>query len=160
MPSPNYRRDPKFVSRVQRLYRRGESCSAIAKKLGVSRQTISAIGKDRGWQWGARNIEKAHEANRAYGAERRATQVLAMAGEVDGILERFTKPHVVFSFGGRDNVYRDHCFDRPDSRTLFDLSRSIQALTTSMKTLQNFDATDGGNLAAVDEYLAKAKGGA
>jgi hypothetical protein len=152
-------RDPKLAARIMRLARQGKSCREIAKLVGTSRTTVSRIAKEKGWKWGSVNTERANEARAAYDAERRTTQILAMSVELDGLIGRYSSPHIAFSFGGKDNTYAEHHFEKPDSRTVLDISRAAYSLVSTMKILHNFDAADSGDLGAVDDYLAKAKGG-
>lgn len=158
MAQPNYRRDPKMVSKVMRLARKGKSCREIAKLLGISRQAVSNIGKDQKWEWGSVNTKKAAEANRAYSAERRGAQVLALAGKLDAMTQRLTGPYLTHSFGGRDNAFTSHELERPDSRAANDLSSACYRIASTMKILHNFEATGEEGHGAVLEYLAKAKG--
>lgn len=159
MPRYSARRDPKVIRKVLRLAKQGRSCREIAKAVGFSRTIVSQIAKDKGHTWGSVNTKRANEARAAYDAERRSGQVLRLAGRIDDLTERMGSPTVAFSFGGRDNVYAEHSFETPDSRTLLDLARAQGAIAATMKILHNFDVSDAGDLGAVDDYLAKAKGG-
>lgn len=151
------RRDPKVIRKVLRLAKQGKSCREVAKAVGYSRTIVSQIGRDKGWKWGAVNTERANEARAAYDAERRSGQILRLADRIDDLTERMAAPTVAFSFGGRDNVYAEHKFDKPDSRTLLDLARAQGTIATTMKTLHTFETADGDHSAVV-EYLARMKG--
>lgn len=151
------RRDPRIVRRVMRLARLGKSCRDIAKVVGISRTTVSDIGKDQGHVWGAVNVKKAAEANHAYGTERRAEQEVVGAGCLDDILKRFGEPVRVHSFNS--GGYVEHTMPEPDSRALADLSRAAQSLVTTMRMLRNYEGSGGvGGLAEVQEYLLLQKG--
>ncbi len=158
MPGLPLSKDPKFIARAMRLARKGLSCREVAKKLGVSRTMISRIARQEGHTWGAVNTVQANKAREAYNSERRSAQILVLAGRLDDISERMTAPTTVFSFGGRDNVYTEHRFDKPDSRTLFDLARAQTAIATTMKSLHSFDSAGPENLTDVQRYLAAQKG--
>ena len=74
-----HRITPAQRRKVIALLPTGQSCRAIAKQTGVGRSTVSNIAKEAGHVFGKRNIEAAVDANRAYSAERRATQSDSMA---------------------------------------------------------------------------------
>lgn len=159
MPRYSARRDPKVVRKVMRLAKQGRSCREIAKAVGFSRTIVSQIARDKGHTWGCVNTKRANEARAAYDAERRTTQILAMSVELDGLISRYSAPHIAFSFGGKDNTYAEHRFDKPDSRTVLDLSRAAYSLASTMKILHNFDADGSEDLTDVQRYLAEQKGG-
>lgn len=152
------RRDPKIISQVMRLAKQGKSCRDIAKVVGFSRDTVSKIAKDRKWQWGTVNTEKAAEARRAYSAERRATQVLTLAEKFDVMAQRLTGPYLAYSFGGKDNDYNSHELPHPDSKAANELSSACYRIASTMKILHNFESAGDESHGAVMEYLARAKG--
>lgn len=147
------RRDPKVVGKVMRLARQGKSCREIAKAIGFSRQTVSLIAKDKGHQWGVVNTKRADEARRAYSAERRAGQVLALAEKLDGVIGRIDSAYTVFGFGGKDNVFNSEQLERPDAKATNELASACYRITATMKQLHDFESGSDESMSAVDEWL-------
>lgn len=97
-------------ARLPTLHKDGLSASAIARELGVSKSTVSKWARehtppllfDR-----ARTAEAvaAHTIDLAAGRQRLAEKMLA---ESERMLDRINDPYIVYSFGGRDNVYTEH----------------------------------------------------
>jgi hypothetical protein len=120
----------------------------------MSKSTVSTIARDQGHTWGAVNTRKAAKANRAYGAERRADQIMRMAAEIDGIVSRYREPTKVWSFGGRENLYNEHVLEAPDSKTLVELSRSLYSLVATMRQLHDYDNRQPSDLSDFDRFLS------
>ncbi|WP_336651597.1 MULTISPECIES: helix-turn-helix domain-containing protein [unclassified Leucobacter] len=106
------RPDPKRAL-LRDLHAKEMSVRAIADELGVSRSTVSRWAKEDGLAFDrARTAQAvaAHSIDLAAGRQRLAEKMLRRAEEA---LDELDKPYVVFSFGGRDNVYNEHELKRP-----------------------------------------------
>ncbi len=98
---------------LRKLHAKDMSVRAIADELGVSRSTVSRWAKEDGLAFDrARTAQAvaAHSIDLAAGRQRLAEKMLAAAEQM---LDDLDKPYIVFSFGGRDNVYNEHKLDRP-----------------------------------------------
>lgn len=106
------RPDPKRAL-LRKLHAKELSVRAIAEELGVSRSTVSRWAKEEGLAFDrARTAQAvaAHSIDLAAGRQRLAEKMLQRAEEA---LDELEKPYIVFSFGGRDNVYNEHELKRP-----------------------------------------------
>lgn len=95
------------------LHTSGFSASAIAVELGVSKSTVSRWAKQDGLKFDRARTAEATAAKTidlAAGRTRLAEKMLARAEEA---LDDLDKPYIVYSFGGRDNVYNEHKLDKP-----------------------------------------------
>lgn len=112
MPQSAGRPDPKRAQ-LRKLHADELSVRAIAERLGVSRSTVSRWAKEDGLAFDrARTAQAvaAHSIDLAAGRQRLAEKMLQRAEEA---LDDLDKPYIVFSFGGRDNVYNEHELKRP-----------------------------------------------
>lgn len=107
------------------LYDQGHSCRSIADRLGVAPSTISRWAKDEGLAFDRSQTDLATRAHTIDMAKDRLelAQMMVVAAR-DGLLE-LDGPITVYSFGGRDNEFNSHTFDRAPA----DVRR--QALTTA-----------------------------
>jgi IS30 family transposase len=117
----------------------GASCNATAKKFHRSPDTISRIAKKAGHSFGHTNLARAHEARKSYGAEQRASTAARMHEEADRLLDQLHRPHLVWSFGGRDNEYNERLHDEPDVAAKYTM---IRAAREAMRTVLDIDRHD------------------
>lgn len=106
------RPDPKRAQ-LRKLHAEELSVREIAKRLGISRSTVSRWAKEDGLAFDrARTAQAvaAHAIDLAAGRQRLAEKMLQRAEEA---LDDLDKPYLVFSFGGRDNVYTEQELKRP-----------------------------------------------
>lgn len=104
------RSDPKRAQ-FRELHAEGISASEIARKLGVSKSTISRWAKAEGLEFDRAQTAKAvaaHTIDLAAGRQRLAEKMLAAAEEM---LDKINDPYLVYSFGGRNNVYTEKKLD-------------------------------------------------
>lgn len=109
MASPRRTFDEK---RAQVLYDDGATCRAIADALGCAPSTVSAWAKRNGLKFDTAQTDLATRAHTVKLAEARIelAQMMAVAAR-DALLE-LDGPITVYSFGGRDNKFSSHTFDR------------------------------------------------
>lgn len=100
-------------AQLRKLHSEGLSASAIARKLGVHASTVSRWAKADGLSFDRSKTAEATAAKSidlAAGRTRLAEKMLQRAEEA---LDELDKPYIVFSFGGRDNIYNEHMLERP-----------------------------------------------
>lgn len=120
--------------------RTGEhSARAIAKRHGVAPTTVTSIAKDAGIE-DAFGREQTENATRARLADLKAlrTEVsekfLTRANE---LLDQMGQPHLVHSFGGKDNIYNEALLDRAPTGDLRNLMTSAAVgIDKHLKILQ------------------------
>ena len=128
----------------------GKSCRGIAKEVGRSPSTVGKIAKDEGHVFGRLNLERACEATRAYGKERRATFVQRLHEESERLIEQLHGKYLVYNFGGRDNTYAEHTLTEPPVDAKFTIMRAIgQAQKTALDILK-YDLPKEGSEAGSD----------
>lgn len=132
----------------------GMARNEIARKHKRSPGTISNIARDAGLTdpFDRTETENATKAAQADNASRRAELSRRFLDEAHSALDDLHKPHIAFAFGGKDNEYNEHRFDKPptaDKRNLM-----IIAATAADKHMA-IDKHDnaGEGLAAVDAWL-------
>lgn len=96
------------------LHAEGWSLSRIATELGRSKSTIGKAAKAAGLQWLSTRTVAATEVKVAGNRDKRATLEGRLLDEAGLLLDQLHHPHLVYSFGGRDNVYEEHLLDAPD----------------------------------------------
>ena len=99
---------------IRRLHADGLSCTKVAAELGRSRSTISQAAKAMGLSWDNAQTKAATAAKQADNRSKRAALESRLLDEAAGLLDQLHRPHLVYSFGGRDNTYADHLLDEPD----------------------------------------------
>lgn len=137
----------------------GQSRNDIARAVGRSPDSISRVAHTIGHRFGQTNLARAHEARRAYGAEARAETARRFHERANELLEQMDGEYLVFSFGGRDNTYNEQRLSEPPVEAKRQL---IQAAAQAMRTVLEVDKHDnagGGDVSAVDQWLAAMTGG-
>lgn len=143
--------------RIIDLLPSGRSCRSIARETGHSPNTVARIAKREGHAWGRVNIARAQEARLAYGAEWRADFAKRLSAKCDELLKDMDSACLVYSFGGRDNVYAEETLARPPHA---DRLKLMQAVRMAAQTILEIDRHDSavGILTDVQEYLSVQKG--
>lgn len=127
--------------RIIAAFATGKSCRQIAKQFGRATGTISAIAAETGHEFGRSNVLRAVEINQRYGAEWRATAKQRMAEAFDDFMDDLKRPTLVYSFGGRDNVYNEHTLAKPDAKTKRDI---INSAAVAYRTIEAMDKAEQG----------------
>ncbi|MDR6867671.1 hypothetical protein J2Y69_002275 [Microbacterium resistens] len=98
--------------RAQVLYDDGATCRAIADALGCAPSTVSRWAKKKGLKFDRTQTDM---ATRAHTVELAAARIelaqLMFVAARDGLLE-LDGPITVYSFGGKENEFNSHTFDR------------------------------------------------
>lgn len=146
------------------LFDTGMSCNAIARQVGRSTNTVSRIAKDVGHAWGQANIVRAHEAARAFTAERRAVAAARAQERVDEILETFWDPReqVVVMHGGRgEGSSTEVVRVAPDARAISDLAKAVNTLQRTVLDISKHDvkADEGQEAGMLVQFVDTLRGG-
>jgi hypothetical protein len=103
------------------------ACRAIARKHNVAPSTVTKIAKDAGITdaFGRSQTKDATAARKTDLAAQRAEVSALFLQRAREALQEMTEPHLVFSFGGRDNSYNEQLLDSPpttDKRNLMTIA--------------------------------------
>lgn len=128
------------------LIRSGLKRNEVARRSGRGVGTITRIGQSIGWDWLSQcdertqsTLSRAHEARSAYSAERRAQIAATFTERAERLLAEMEQEFVAFNFGGKDNSYAEHHFDRPPVDAQFTM---IRAAREAMRTVLDIDRHD------------------
>jgi hypothetical protein len=117
----------------------------IARDHDVSVGSVTNIAKEAGLT-GAFDRSATKDATAARVADMRAERaeisalLLKKARALIGDMDR---PHLVFSFGGRDNVYNEHLLDRPPTGDLRNLMTSAAIAIDKHAVIERLDSATG-----------------
>ena len=100
-------------AQLRSLHAAGLSASAIARELGVAKSTISRWAKAEGISFDRSKTAEATAAKSIDLAAARTRLAEKMAHRAELLLDSLDNPYIVYSFGGRDNVYNEHKLDKP-----------------------------------------------
>lgn len=129
--------------RIIDLLPTGKSCREIAREVGRSKDTVSRIAREVGHEFGRINAERAREAMKAYGKENRASLINQLHEKAVGMLKHFEGPHLVYSFGGRDNTYSQHVLAEPPVEVKQAAAKTIHILQKSIIETLKYDNPAG-----------------
>jgi len=128
---------------VRAMHADGASRNAIARALGRSPSTITAIADELGLSFNRERTAAATAAKQADNRARRAQLAAALLDDVERLRAQLFAPTTVYAFGGRDNVYREHKVDRPPPREQRDIVLAITNLIASHLRLVEYDRDTG-----------------
>ena len=128
---------------VAAMHADGKSRNEIARALGRSPSTVSAIAQELGLSFGRERTAAATAAKQADNRARRARLAAEMLDDIARLRAQLFAPTVVFAFGGKDNVYREHKVDRPPPREQRDIVLAITNLIASHLRLVEYDRDTG-----------------
>lgn len=140
--------DDEKRAEVKRLHGAGLGRNQIARELGISGSTVTKIAKgfDPPLEFDRSATVLALAAVRIDHAAERATLKGMLLVRAREALEAMDSPHVVYSFGGKDNTYNERLLDAPpvgDQRNLMTIAAiAIQRHADLERVDQN-----GGDLA-------------
>lgn len=128
---------------VAAMHADGKSRNEIARALGRSPSTVSAIARDLGLSFARERTAAATAAKQRDNRARRAELAAALLDDIARLRAQLFAPTVVFAFGGKDNVYREHQVDRPPPREQRDIVLAITNLIASHLRLVEYDRDTG-----------------
>lgn len=125
------------------------SRAAIAREHGVSVRTVSRYADELGIEnpFATRDVRQATEAATDRQALRRAEVSDLYLTRARQLLEDMDKPHVVFSFGGKDNVYAEHTLERAPTGDLRNLMQASALAFDKHLAADKHDADNGDDAA-------------
>lgn len=129
-----------------------KSCRQIARDHGVSPGTVSGIAKGVEGAFERSATKRATEAKVADNKAMRAEVSREFLTKARELLAMMNEPHLAHSFGGRDNVYREHELAKPPPAELRNLIVSAAVAFDKHLAADRHDSDDQG-LAAVDAWL-------
>jgi hypothetical protein len=138
---------------IIRLHGEGKGRNEIARITRRSQRTVSLICQEEGLEFDVTMTEDATRHRVAQLAEKRTVLAEALIEDAMGLTEKMWRPATVFSFGGKDNVYRERDVDEPpaaDKRNL--MAAANLAIEKSLKLVPP-EREDTEGLAAVDQWL-------
>jgi hypothetical protein len=144
---------------IIRLHGEGHGRNEIARITRRSQRTVSLICAEEGLTFDITVTEEATRHRIAQLAERRAVLAEALQGDAERLTELMWSPATVYSFGGKDNVYRERDVNEPpaaDKRNL--MAAANVAIEKSLKLVPP-EREDAEGLAAVDQWLRGMIGG-
>jgi hypothetical protein len=115
--------------RIRELAAAGVSRNDIAKDVGISTGSVTAVAKAIGVSFDRTATAPAVEARRLDCKARRVALSERLLDEAEGILDQLHKPFKAFAFGGRDNTYNEAMLDRPPTG---DIRNLVQAASTAI----------------------------
>ena len=145
--------------RIRQLHARGLTCGQIAAELGRSKSAITRQCKAMGLSFDREKTKAATAAVVADSAARRAEtsrRFLEKAGE---LLDQMDQPHTAFNFGGKDNTYEEHKFEKPPVDALKTLMQAAAVAFDKHIAQDKHDAAGEEGGSAVDQWLRMMMGG-
>lgn len=126
--------------RVRELHGQGKTRNDIAKIMGRSPGTVSTIARELGLAFDRSATAAATHAKQADNKARRAElseELLRRAGELLGMID---EPHIVYAFGGPENIYNEHQLDRPPTSDIRNLMQSASIALQRHADLERIDS--------------------
>lgn len=130
-------------NRVAAMHADGASRNEIARALGRSPSTVSAIARDLGLSFARERTAAATAAKQRDNRARRAELAAEMLDDIARLRDELFGPCTVYAFAGRDGMYREHTLDRPPPREQRDLVLAITHLINAHLRLVEFDRDTG-----------------
>lgn len=113
-----------------------KSRNEIAREHGVSPSTVSKIAREKNKTFDRAKTEKATRARVSDMAALRAQVAEKYLRKADELLDQMDEPHLVFSFGGKENTYNEQLLERPPTGDLRNLmTASAVALDKHLKII-------------------------
>ncbi|KAB1658999.1 GcrA family cell cycle regulator [Pseudoclavibacter sp. CFCC 11306] len=151
---PQHRFTDDDARKLHTLHAEGLSLAKIAEHLGFSRATISKFAKRLGLEWASRSQTKAAtQAKQADAAALRAQLKLKLLHDAEQLRGQLFAKTTVFSFGGKDNIYREHTLPRPPADVQRNIMTSIGIAVSKSLDLEKIDQRTDLNKPAFDTYL-------
>ncbi|WP_171110587.1 helix-turn-helix domain-containing protein [Streptomyces sp. Z423-1] len=98
---------------IRRLHAEGKGRNEISRLIGRSLRTISVQAAKMNLTFDRTATEAATKARIADLAEKRAILAEALTDDALQLTEQLWQPGKVFSFGGKDNIYREKPVEQP-----------------------------------------------
>lgn len=145
--------------RIRILHARGLSCGQIAAELGRVKSTITRQCKAMGLSFDREQTKAATEAKVADSAARRAETSRRFLEKANELLDQMDRPHIAYNFGGKDNTYEEHEFEKPPVDALRTLMQAAATAFDKHMAQDKHDAAGEEGGSAVDQWLRMMMGG-
>lgn len=132
--------------------RAGGKRNQIARDFDVGVGSVTLIAQENGLAFDRSETKRATEAKVADNKAFRAEVSREFLEKARDLLEQMDGEHLAFSFGGRDNTYREHKLAKPPPAELRNLIVSAAVAFDKHLAADRHDSDDQG-LAAVDAWL-------
>ena len=139
---------------IRILHARGKSCGQIAAELGRSKSAITRQCKALGLSFDRAQTKAATAAVIADSAARRAETSRRFLEKSNELLDMMDQPHVAFNFGGRNNTYEEHEFEKPPVDALRALMQTAAQAFDKHLAQDRHDSSGEEGGSAVDRWLA------
>lgn len=132
-----------------------KSRNQIARDHEVSSSTVTKLAQDAGVTdaFDRSQTKRATEAAFADNKAWRAATSKRFLAKCNELLDQMDQPHIVFSIGGRDNIYTEHLMDRPPTGDLRNLMVSAATAFDKHLAADKHDADESADASAVDAWL-------
>jgi hypothetical protein len=110
--------------RIRQLHALGLSCAQIAAEISRSKSAVSRQCAAMGLAFDRAQTKAATAAVVADSAALRAQTSRRFLVKANDLLDMMDEPHVAFNFGGKDNTYEEHEFEKPPVDALRSLMQS------------------------------------
>jgi hypothetical protein len=129
---------------VIELNREGLSAGVVARYTGLPVFTVRRIVRQAGLDWDVAEQMTASQIERLANLRRmRALTAERLLVRANQFLDMMDQPYLVYSFGGKDNVFNSTTLERPPTGALRDLMVSAALAIKSSSDLVRFDADAG-----------------
>lgn len=121
------------------------SRNAIARQHGVTGATVGNIAREHDITPAFdRTLTKQASAARAADmAEARSRLRARLLAKAEDLLDQMDDPHLVYSFGGKDNEYNEHTLERAPTGDLRNLMTAAAIALDKHVVLDKHDSDDG-----------------
>ena len=133
--------------------RAGKTRNVTARAHEVSASTVTKIAAEEGISFDRSLTKSATEAAVADMRAIRAATSRRFLAEANLLLDELHKPHMAYSFGGKDNTYEEHEFPEPPVDAKRTLITAAAIAYDKHMAQERHDADDGTGLSAVDAWL-------
>lgn len=126
-------------TRLRDLHAAGHTLHATATDMHRSKATISRRAKLLGLGWDRGQTVAATKAKKLDADARRAQLKLDLLDDAARLRQQLWQPTKVFSFGGKDNVYREHDMPQPPHVDQLKLVQATSAAINAYGRLESLD---------------------
>lgn len=141
MPAPI---DAAERDRIRELHATGMSCNGIARTVGRSPSTVSKVCRQEGLTFDAERTAPVTANRVEQNRVKRATLESRLLDEAGLLLDQLHQPHIVYSFGGRDNTYAEETLAEPDVSAKRSLIQAASTAVTHALKLADADRASTG----------------
>ena len=126
-------------TRLRDLHAAGHTLHAAATEMARSKATVCRHAKLLGLGWDRGQTVAATKAKKLDADARRAQLKLDLLDDAARLRQQLWKPTTVFSFGGKDNVYREHDVPQPPHIDQLKLVQATSAAINAYGRLESLD---------------------